>query len=146
MRKIKINDQAIFQLKQAFLKDQLKNIFRSTVTAGAHTVNELFVLLQPELKFLHPITHKELSYFMQARCAGIHLALWQKASVWETRFLPVGAWWSTEQPRSLQSPLLMEMHGGCNRPWVVQMPSKIRNSTTPLPNFAIWLTLPGKLS
>lgn len=34
MRKIKINDQAIFQLKQAFLKVQL-NRFRSIVSAGA---------------------------------------------------------------------------------------------------------------
>lgn len=37
MRKIKINDQAIVQLKQAFLKIQLeKNRFRSTLSAGAH--------------------------------------------------------------------------------------------------------------
>lgn len=37
MRKIKINDQAIFQLKQAFLKIKLeKNRLRSAVSAGAH--------------------------------------------------------------------------------------------------------------
>lgn len=43
-------------------------------------ISDLLLLLQPEFKFLHPITHKESSCFLQARCAGVHLALWQKAS------------------------------------------------------------------